>query len=145
MDKAYILSSLDTILKTLREDRGHISFDDLKNRLNSNGLVIDADNLNKLLDIMELDLYINKPYKENYAITGAGIMFLEYHQGYEKKRTADESDKERISDLEKTSNEILVKTYLLAIIVAIGAVLAGIYYFLEIQKDLNCYFWFQHV
>ncbi|OIQ63198.1 hypothetical protein GALL_552610 [mine drainage metagenome] len=72
-------------------------------------------------------------------------MFLEYHQGYEKKRTADESDKERISDLEKTSNEILVKTYLLAIIVAIGAVLAGIYYFLEIQKDLNCYFWFQHV
>jgi hypothetical protein len=77
------IQQLDIVLTTLKSDRGHISFDDLYNRVKHKG--IDGDVLLRILEKLKRDdfIYIKQVLTagEAYAITVEGFMF----KSYEKK------------------------------------------------------------
>jgi len=77
------IQQLDGVLKVLKQDRGHISFDDLHSRVNKK-FELDADVLLRIIEKLVRDRYVYEKQKHtggvDYAITVEGFLFDGYEQ-----------------------------------------------------------------
>lgn len=88
MEKITPIKQIDCVLTLLKNDRGHISFDDLLKRAQSNNAEIEGDILNRILNKLIYDrLVLEKTIREftSYCISFEGFLF----EGYEAKALAD--------------------------------------------------------
>jgi hypothetical protein len=140
MEQLSQIKKLDTLFNLFKDEEVGIAVHFIKEMMRGKGVEVSDIEITRYINQLISDKYIMLTPEAQYIIRIEGLLF----EGYEQRLINNASENIRLGKLEIAQRENQILTTRLTILIAVGTLVASIYYlYLLIQSLCDCEFWFQ--